>query len=53
MQKGNMDINAKMGDCSLQSPIFVVHDLKLSNFCADYCKLLKFIEYWEQDGICL
>ena len=31
----------------------VAHGLKLSNFYADYCKLLKFIEYWEQNGICL
>ena len=26
---------------------FVDYDLKLSNFYTDYCKLLKFIEYWE------
>ena len=40
-----------MGDCLLQSPIFVDYDLELSNFYTDYCKLLKFIEYWEQYGI--
>ena len=25
-------------------------ELELSNFYTDYCKLLKFIVYWEQDG---
>ena len=30
---------------------FVDYDLKLSNFYADYFKLLKFIEYLEQDGV--
>ena len=33
--------------------IFVDYALELSNFYTDYCKLLKFIEYWEQNGICL
>lgn len=31
----------------------VAYGLKLSNFYADYCKPLKYIEYWEQNGICL
>ena len=34
-------------------PPFVDYDLKSSNFYTDYCKFLKFIEYWEQNGECL
>jgi hypothetical protein len=43
----------KDGTLISQNSIFVDHDLKLSKFYADYCRLLKFIEYWEQNGICL
>ena len=32
---------------------FVGHGLKLSNFYTDYCNVLKFTEYWKQNGICL
>ena len=46
----NATIYNKRGHTFLCIP-FVDHDLELSNFYTDYCKLLKFIEYWELDGV--
>ena len=38
-------------DTPFSASFLVDYDLKLSNFYTDYCKLLKFIEYWEQNVI--
>ena len=45
------DVRKAKGDAHFCASPLVDHDLKLSNFYADYCRLLKFIEYWEQDDV--
>ena len=38
-------------DAPFSASLLVAYALELSNFYTDYCKLLKFIEYWEQNVI--